>query len=138
MTAIKAIDGLPVIDATHPLTIHVSRQDIRGSDPKRPDACAVARACKRELHCMDVRVHLSRIYIRANKTNWQRYIVPNSMRDEIVAFDRGGTFEPGAFVINPAYPSICLGVKHAPGPKKRPRQQTRQNHKLVNVRPGPA
>lgn len=38
-------------------------------------------------------------------------IVPRSMRTEIVAFDRGGTFAPGEFRLAAPQPSKLLGKK---------------------------
>jgi len=141
MSRTSQIDGLPVIDAKHPLTIHVQKRDITKSDPKQPDQCAVAQACKRELHCIEVRVHLARVYIRTNDSNWQRYIVPKSMRQEIVAFDRGGTFEPNDFEIRPPQPSQTAGARAkraASGKHTGTGKKHRKYHVLRNVRGWPA
>lgn len=90
MPTVKAIDDIPVIDAKRPLTLHINPADCKGADPQRPSTCAAAKAIKRELQAIDCRVHLSRVYIRQNDGNWQRYRTPKSLRTEIVAFDRGG------------------------------------------------
>lgn len=92
--AIKAIDGLPVLDAKRAIKLTVSSADIRKGDLKRPDDCAFARACRRELHVKEARVHLGRIYLRTNDTNWLRYQTPRALRSEIIAFDRGGVVSP--------------------------------------------
>ena len=102
---IRSIDGLPVIDAKKPLTIHVNKKDIDNAEKKDPAYCAVALACRRELHAVEVRVHLSRTYIRTNKSNWVRYFTPPAMRNEIVIFDRGGRFLEGEFTLSPITPS---------------------------------
>ncbi len=135
---VKAIDGMPVIDAKRPVTLHITRADIQHSDPKRPERCAAALAIKRDLHAIEARVHLSRIYIRSNKGNWQRYLTPTALKSEIVAFDRGGQFEPSEFVLKPAHPSQRLGVYRARGPHKTVGKKRRKPHVTRNVRLGPA
>lgn len=144
MTKILSIDGLPVLDAYETLTIHVTAQDIARADIKHPEGCAVARACMRETHAIEARVHLGRVYIRTSKDHWNRYITPRSMRDEIIAFDRGGKFEPGEFTLQIPSPTIKLG-KHYGG-KNKPRSSKlrklapkRRSPTIVkNVRTGPA
>jgi hypothetical protein len=42
-----------------------------------------------------VRVHIGRIFVETPK-EWVRYKTPHTLRDEIVAFDRGGEFLPGS------------------------------------------
>lgn len=90
MSKIRVIDGLPVQDAKHPIKLVISDRDIKGASVKEPLDCVVSRACRRQLHAQEVRVHLSRIYVRANKGNWIRYHTPGNIRTEIIAFDRGG------------------------------------------------
>src|SRR5262245_20886375 len=104
MKRIKEIDGLPVIDAKKPLVLTITEADIQRADVKEPSKCAVARACHRALHAIEARVHLARIYIRANKGNWVRYMTPRAMRAEIIAFDRGGRFQPNTFRLAPPNP----------------------------------
>lgn len=139
-----SIDGLPVIDAKKPLVLHVDATDISSASLKEPNDCAVARACRRELHAIEARVHLGRVYIRTNKSSWTRYMTPKTMRQEIIAFDRGGSFEPGEFVLSAPKPSARLGKRS--GGKDKPRtlaqrraaKKRKSPHILTNVRTGPA
>jgi hypothetical protein len=100
MARIKAID---VVDAEKALRLHVTQDDITQADIKDPGNCAVARACKRELHVTEARVHLSYVYLRpnANENKWVRYMTPRAMRDQMISFDRGGAFEPSEFDLKP-------------------------------------
>lgn len=98
---LKSIDGKPIVNATESITLVVNGSDVARSDHQESANCAVARACRRQLHAREVRIHLSRAYIRSNESNWVRYDVPRSMRAEIVAFDRGGRFSPGTWVLTP-------------------------------------
>lgn len=142
--AIKEIDGKPVLDAKHQIVLHITSEDCQGADPKRPMTCAAAKAIKREMKASDCRVHLSRVYIRQNKGNWQRYKVPAALRSEIVAFDRGGIFEPGDYVLSPLQPSLQNGARpnkkrKPPQGKKVPQRGNRaKRHLTANVRTGPA
>ncbi len=146
----KAIDGKPVIDAKRPITITVNPKDIATADIKKPDSCAFAQACRRELKVKEVRVHLGRVYLRNNENNWVRYLTPHNLRNEIIAFDRGGKFIAGEFQLMAPTPTKKLGKAKgsltnktrayklrkkrdsAPGYKKRP------YHVMTDVRNGPA
>jgi hypothetical protein len=98
----------------------------------------------RELHVKEARVHLSRIYLRTNDTNWVRYQTPVELRQEIIAFDRGGVFEPREFKLTPITPSaqksIHQGGAEAAGARsnRRPNSKPRSYHRIENVRGGPA
>jgi hypothetical protein len=137
MTKRTQLDGLPIIDSNNPLVLRITQRDINGASIKDPENCAVARACRRELHAIEVRVHLARTYVRLNRHNWIRYMTPRPLRDELIAFDRGGTFEPGEYQLSMLSPSNRSGVIRrggiANGKGKR-----RKHHIITNVRTGPA
>jgi hypothetical protein len=130
----KTIDGLPVIDAKRPLTLHITGRDISLANPKQPHACAAARACLRELGAKEARIHLGRIYIRTNNGNWQRYQTPGALRDEIIAFDRGGRFEPITVELHPVYPGHALGTPRRGGVATGKGKRRRPYHLVKNVR----
>lgn len=137
MTKLMEIDGIPVIDAKKPLDIKITKRDISLADNKEPADCAVARACRGSLHALEARVHLGRVYLRMNKGSWTRYVTTKPLRTEIIAFDRGGTFEAGTYVLKPPSPSKSIGAKRKRGPhltKGKPRQRP---HVVTNVRNGP-
>lgn len=145
MSKLTEIDGKPVIDARRGTMLHITKQDIAKGDRKRPDKCAAALAILREMHAIEARVHLSRIYIRTNKGNWQRYVAPRSLRSEVIAYDRGGQFEVGTHYLCAPQPTAKLGAgrvhkykdtrKGAHGKGKKRRQLP---HITRNVRTGPA
>lgn len=139
--SLRAIDGLPIVDAKSPIELIVTDNDIARSDHTMPSNCAVARACRRQLHCYEVRVHLARVYVRTNKSNWQRYDCPRQMRQEIIAFDRGGKFSPGKFLLKPPRrPTTGLrqGGDGNDLPKRKRTKETRPRRILRDVRHGPA
>lgn len=129
--AARKFDGLPVVDAKHPIKIIVNQNDIDKANNKNPADCALARACRRNMSVPEVRIHLSRAYVRANKGNWTRYLVPQSARSEIVAFDRGGKFEKGEFFLLPPTKSTKLGQKsRGSGPSTSKRRKMRIIHNV--------
>lgn len=136
----REIDGKIIVDAKRSVTLHISKADVAKSDRKRPESCAAANCIKRELHAKEVRVHLSRVYIRTNEGNWQRYVTPDNLRSEIIAFDRGGSFAPGEYKLIPFQPSHRLAKKRKSGKSgKFPQRGNRQKpHVVKDVRTGPA
>lgn len=129
------IGGIKVVDATRPLPVRVTKLDCTKGDNKNPGSCAAARALLREPGCVEARVHLGRTYIKVTKgreQKWLRYNTPESIRGEIIAFDRGAQFTPGEYILRPMSPASRLGAstgskaKHrtpaerAKAPKRRP------------------
>lgn len=91
------INGKRVVDATKPISIHITARDTTEGANKDPAACAAARAVKRDApECISARVHIGRVYVETPK-KWIRYDTPDALRTEIIAFDRGGSFEPGEY-----------------------------------------
>jgi len=143
MSLIKSIDDLPVIDAKHSVVLTITKGDISKADIKHPETCAAARACIRGLHAIEARVHLGRVYMRSSKNNWVRYITPKSLRSEIVAFDRGGTFEPGEYILQAPHPTAKVGRGHGgspmpPRPYKNSGKKRAPYHTITDIRNGPA
>lgn len=136
---LKTIDGKIVVDAKKPLMLHITAADITNADRKEPHACVVARACRRELHVKEVRVHLSRIYVRTNDSNWTRYHTPASLRSEIIAFDRGGEFSKGEHRLVPLQPAKRLGADKRKRSKRNRKPEKKREYRVVkDVRGGPA
>jgi hypothetical protein len=130
------IDGMPVHDAKSRVVIEISRQDINAGKSKEPSSCAAARACLRQVpKCTSVRVYKSRTYLKV-RNKWFRYHTPESMRLEIVAFDRGTNFMPGVYVLSPMQPSHRGSGKtqsktKAPNGKKKVVKNKRPPYHLI-------
>lgn len=128
------INGLPVVDAKKRITITISEQDVAKGKSKDPASCAAARACKREVpKCTQARVHISRTYLKI-KGRWMRYHTPVSLRSEIVAFDRGASFDPGTFVLAPLQPSKKATGRRQGSSKPKRKGPKRPYHHTVGVR----
>lgn len=127
------INGQTVLDATKKVKIHITAGDVKKGSTKDPGACAAALACMRELNATQARVHVGRTYLKIND-KWVRYHTPAALRTEIVAFDRGGKFEPGEYTLSPMVPSLKLGQRRNPGPKLKKGKKPRARHVTVGIR----
>jgi len=101
-----------VVDADKPIFIMITPRDIELAIKDDPRRCAVAMACQRQVKAEEVRVHKTKAYVRKGN-RWVRYIVPEAVYRELVAFDRGATFEPGTYVLRAPTPSERLGAPHS-------------------------
>lgn len=130
------INGLPVVDAKRPLTLHITKRDISGGTSKAPEACAAARCIMRSVkNAEEARVHIGRTYIKVGR-KWLRFLTPNTLRTEIVAYDRKGNFEPSDHVMKPL-PVYQRGTHHGDESKRKPRDKRRKRkayHMVKNVR----
>lgn len=113
-----------VKDASTGVTITVSPGDTKASDVKSHKTCAAAVACKRQYHLDGVILSRAIAYM-VRGTVATRYVVPQELNREIIAFDRGGSFEPGEYHLQKPDKHIALGTprpsRNPEGPhKKRP------------------
>lgn len=133
---------LPIIDSKTNMKLHVGKAELSAAKRKRPNSCALAQACMQKEGVKEVRIHLSRAYVRTNDLNWQRFMVGDNLRREIVAFDRGGKFMAGDYELRHITPSARLTGK-AQGSennnkKKSGRRRKRAYNPTQDVRLGPA
>lgn len=141
------INGKRVVDATSKAKIHITQTDtIKGAN-KDPGACAAARAAARDITgCLSARVHIGRVYIE-HKNKWVRYQTPEALRTEIIAFDKGGSFQPGHYELRPPSPTSELGRRKPSGETSRNRPSVVRNprkklmvakikrHEVTGIRP---
>ncbi len=103
------IYGRPVENAKRKIFVHITPADVKNSRKLVPGACAAAKALLRTVpNCIKARVHLGRTYIMRDDERWYRYKTPEALRTEIVAFDRGGKFQPGDYELRPMSPSALI------------------------------
>ncbi len=136
---VTKLDLRKVQDANGHLILEILPKDIKRATLKNPGSCATARACRRQVH-RESRVHLTRMYIKKNGGDiWYRYFVPNALRAEIIAFDRGGTFLPGRYILMPPNPRAKLGVRRSDKGKRTVTGNKRRKYSYIrDVRTGPA
>lgn len=136
----RLIEGLPAVDAKSALTIKITKTDIGRANRKEPDQCVIARCCRKMLHVKEARVHLSRVYLRTDDSGWTRYMTSPALRDEIIAFDRGGEFEAGEYQLAPISKSSQTGKRHGsdkPSNPKKKQKPRKAPHFVANVRDRP-
>jgi hypothetical protein len=105
------INGKKVVNGQKPFTLRITVRDIRRSKSRDPGACAAAVALMREnKDIKSARVHVGRIFVEAPSA-WVRYKTPKTLRDEIIAYDRGGRFVPGDHVVVPLTKSEQLYIE---------------------------
>lgn len=130
------INGKRVVDSKAVVTLEISPKDVKDGATKDPTCCAAALACMRQLHAKAAKVHIGRVYVElADK--WLRFQTPKALRSEIVAFDRGGTFEPGEYVLRPLPPSDRASGRRqgAPDkPRKGPKTKRAKPHYITGIR----
>ena len=105
------INGLEVVDAKRPLTLHITKKDVEYGGVKDPWSCAAARAACRQVNVAAARIHLGRAYLLIGN-KWHRYQTPMNLRTEIISFDRSKKFQPGDFTLAVCPPSKMKGVSH--------------------------
>lgn len=126
------INGKKVVDATKKIKIHITKRDATDGANKNPSSCAAARAAKRDIpECISARVHIGRVYIETEK-KWIRYFTPDSLRTEIIAFDRGGEFQPGEYELKAPTPA-----ETEEGRKNYSRSETNRNKTGASPTKGP-
>lgn len=134
------INGKPVVDATEHMMIDISPDDCLRGKTKDPGSCAAARAIMRDYDVKAARVHVGLTYVE-EEDRWLRYRTSAALRTELVAFDRGGPFEPGTYMLSPPPKSATLEFQrtHNKGASKRRngkgKTPKRTRHETTNVRP---
>jgi len=124
------IAGKKVVNATKPLKLVITKSDCTNGDVKDPGACAAALALRRQLHVKKARVHLSRVYVE-RENHWERYLTPQSLKHEIISFDRGGSFEPGEYKLYAMQPSKSHGKQQ--GSNKSARKPKVKKVKIARI-----
>lgn len=131
------IDGLEVRNLEKSIALHISPADCKVGKSQKPNACAAALALARQVPgCTEARVHINRVFLKINNKYWLRGKAPAALRSEIVAFDRGGRFEPGEYHVNPISPSEKLErtVRLARQKKRKSPKPYKRPHILLGVR----
>ena len=130
------IAGLPVVDAPKKRTITITESDVQKGNTKDPAKCAAAQALLREKDCTEARVHIGRTYLKIGK-KWVRFHTPESLRGEIISFDRGATFQPGEYTLTPMQPAKRAGRTQGSAksaPRTPPKKIRAKPHVVHGVR----
>lgn len=102
-----------VSDSLARVEVTVTPRDQRGSYPKAPDSCAMARACTRELALDGAIIGLGASYL-IQGSHATRFDTPDLLAREITAFDRHGEFAAGTYHLSPVCPASRFGARRSP------------------------
>lgn len=129
------INGKRVVDAKRPAFIKITPRDVKEGDNKNPSSCAAAKAAKHSIpECISARVHIGRVYIEQEK-QWIRYDTPDALRTEIIAFDKGGSFQPGEYKLRaPSPASTVEGRARAADKTRALRAKSPQHPRKLRVK----
>jgi hypothetical protein len=132
------LDGIDVRDAIKPCVLKINKADAN-SGQGNPATCAAAKAACRVVHVVEARIYRTRSYLLVEGTRgdkrWVRYYTPGALRTELIAFDRGGTFDPGEYTLGTLPENKQIGNDKrngATGPKRRKRPTP---HIIKGIRP---
>ena len=118
-------------DSADSIEVSVRKADCDDAKRLNPAECALARAAKREHHADGAVIGISSSYIvKGNKAI--RFATPESVRREIVSFDRHQDFAPGEYHLPPKSPSNRFGMSHASGKDKRKRHDAASKKKKIH------
>jgi len=87
-----------VQDALQDEVVEVTAKDVARSAKGNHNACALARACERELKADAAIIAVSRAFLVYGERAI-RYRLTERAQREIVSFDRGAAFMPGKYVL---------------------------------------
>lgn len=99
-------NGLIIKEAKTPVVLHVKLNDVKKAVRGSPTCCAFARAIRREYQVTNV-FYKSTAYLQFGDM-LERYIMPPSMRIEVVSFDRSGRMGTGEYRLAPPSKSNTL------------------------------
>jgi hypothetical protein len=110
--------GLTMVDAVEPLSLVVTKDDIKVAKRKDPTCCAFAVAAKRQYQIDGAWVLRSAAWLQIGN-QLVRYQLTRSMSAEIVAFDRARAMAPGTYNLTTIVPSRRLAPVSRGTRKKR-------------------
>lgn len=101
-------NNLKVRDSRRHMVVTVLAKDLKGARRNNPECCAFARACKRQKKVDAVHFFKTSAWIEKDGV-LTRFQLPESMKREIIVFDRGGKFAPGEYQLRAVSKARRLG-----------------------------
>jgi hypothetical protein len=132
------LDGTNVRDAVRSCVLKINKADAN-SGQGNPATCAAAKAACRVAHVVEARIYRTRSYLLVENTSggrcWVRYGTPGALRIELIAFDRGGTFDPGEYVLETLPDNKHIGQERHSKPAGPKRKKRAAPHVIRGIRP---
>jgi len=133
----RMIDGEPVANAVTSLRVKVEKQDIEKGQPLNPNACAIARACVRQLPAVvAAKVHFGRLFLKfEGQKRWRRWGMPEYALREQIAYDRGGRMVPQEMIFRPLpVDTIIKSSKRGGTRRAEANRPKHKRHRMTDVR----
>ena len=125
-----------VVHARQPVLVDVRQQDCDEGKKLQTSECALAKATKRQFKADGVAIRLSDSFIIKGNTAI-RFKTPETVKREIVSFDRHKDFAPGSYRLSATPPDWDKpGKRHSEGSggDKDTRRKHKHFHHTVRVR----
>lgn len=131
-----------VMDASESVEVEVIKEDVLKGAMKRPQSCALARACVRSKDVDGAIINIGNSYLIKGDTA-VRFNTSEAVGREITSFDRHGDFAVGkSYVLGRIAPKQRLGrykagQKSKGGPRlttKPPENAIHKRHRTVRIR----
>jgi hypothetical protein len=106
-------------DAKRPVDVEVTAKDVKKSTQRDMTDCAMARAICREWGADKAIIGMTYSYVVKGSTAI-RFVTPDSVKREIVSFDRHKDFAAGDYHLAPVPPSLRAGVERNRSGAKKP------------------
>lgn len=114
-------DVKEVHDADESILLKVEKKDSEAAKLRDHNHCAMAMACKRFFKARGIIIAIGTAYVIKGE-GAIRYLLPESVRREIVSFDRKAGFSEGTYKLSAPWKSQRLGAraerKNPVGPKR--------------------
>jgi hypothetical protein len=122
-------------DASKPVVVEVTPNDVATSNVRDPAMCAFAKACYNKFNADGVIIGLSTSYVIIGERAI-RYRNTQGLIREIVSFDRKAGFEAGTYMISPHSPASRLGLYKGreTHPRSNGKDRRQFKHFTTNVR----
>lgn len=129
--------GIPIVDATDPVTFEVTPKQIAKSKIRDNTACALVRACEENVPRIQAAFFFRSVAYLEYKTKMVRFKLPEYVQREIVVFDRSGLMAAGVYKLRPPAKAERLDTKR--GKARKPNQgklkmPKRVLHRMPGVR----
>lgn len=110
--------GIPVVEARNRLLITVTDADVVGAKKANSKHCALARAALR-LPSVNAAYFFRSTAFLEYDDKMVRFLLPESVRREIVSFDRAQIFASGVYQLSPMPPALTRKAQAKYDKKKR-------------------
>lgn len=119
-----------VVDSTKSMEVEVAERDVETAKKKKEDCCAMAKACERKDGVDGAIIKTTCAFIIKGNTAI-KFFVPNSVKQEIISFDRHGDFRTGTYYLGPVPKSHLTSSKRGAGNHTKPRGLSKHRRPYV-------